>query len=80
MQVDKDYYAILGLSKTATAQEIKKTYRRLARRYHPDAGADEEEAAHFREIQEAYDVLSDPHQREAYDRWREMEGLDQSQL
>jgi Ca-activated chloride channel family protein len=42
MQVEKDYYAILGLSKTATAQEIKKAYRRLARRYHPDAGANEE--------------------------------------
>jgi Ca-activated chloride channel family protein len=77
MQVEKDYYAILGLSKTTTAQEIKKAYRRLARRYHPDTGADEEDAARFREIQEAYDVLGDPEQREAYDRWREMEGLDQ---
>jgi Ca-activated chloride channel family protein len=77
MQVEKDYYAILGLSKTATAQEIKKAYRHLARRYHPDAGADEKDAAHFREIQEAYDVLCDPEQREAYDRWRGMEGLDQ---
>ncbi len=77
MQVEKDYYDILGLSKAATAQEIKKAYRRLARRYHPDAGADEEEAGQFREIQEAYDVLSDPDQREAYDRWRVMEGLDQ---
>jgi len=77
MQVEKDYYAILGLSKTATAEEIKKAYRHLVRRYHPDAGADEKEAAHFREIQEAYDVLGDPEQREAYDRWREMEGLGQ---
>jgi Ca-activated chloride channel family protein len=77
MQVEKDYYAILGLSSTANAQEIKKAYRRLARRYHPDTGAAEEDAAHFREIQEAYDVLADPEQRKAYDRWREMEGLDQ---
>ncbi len=77
MQVEKDYYAILGLSKTATVQEIKKAYRRLARRYHPDAGADEEDIARFREIQEAYEVLGDPDQREAYDRWRKMEGLDQ---
>ena len=77
MQVEKDYYAILGLSNTAAAQEIKKAYRHLARRYHPDAGTDEEDAAHFREIQEAYDVLGDPEQRGAYDRWREREGLDQ---
>ncbi len=77
MQVEKDYYAILGLSKTATAEEIKKAYRQLVRRYHPDAGADDEEAAHFPEIQEAYEVLSDPERREAYDRWRQIEGLDQ---
>jgi Ca-activated chloride channel family protein len=77
MQVEKDYYAILGLSKTATAQDIKKAYRRLARRYHPDASVDEEDATRFREIQQAYDVLGDPDQREAYDRWREIEGLDQ---
>lgn len=77
MQVEKDYYAILGLSKTATAEEVKKAYRHLVRRYHPDAGTDEEGAAHFREIQEAYDVLGDPEQRGAYDRWREMEGLAQ---
>jgi Ca-activated chloride channel family protein len=77
MQVEKDYYAILGLTNTATPQEIKKAYRRLARRYHPDSGTEEEDAAHFREIQEAYDVLGDPEQRAAYDRWREKEGLDQ---
>ena len=52
MQVEKDYYAILGLTNTATPQEIKKAYRRLARRYHPDSGTEEEDAAHFREIQE----------------------------
>jgi len=77
MQVEKDYYAILGVSKTATAQDIKKAYRRLARRYHPDSSVDEGDATRFREIQQAYDVLGDPDQREAYDRWREIEGLDQ---
>ena len=51
-----DYYKILGVSRTADADEIKKAYRKLARKHHPDAGGDE---AKFKEINEAYEVLSD---------------------
>jgi molecular chaperone DnaJ len=68
----KDYYKILEVPATATGQEIKKSFRRLAQRYHPDKHAGSHMAdAHFREIQEAYKVLSDPKEREAYNykRW-----------
>lgn len=60
----KSYYDILGVSKDATADEIKKAYHKLARQYHPDAGGDEEK---FKEINAAYEVLSDPKKREQYD-------------
>lgn len=63
----KDYYAILGISKTATADEIKKAYRRLAHQYHPDKqGGDE---AKFKEVNEAYQVLSNPEKRKQYDQF-----------
>jgi curved DNA-binding protein CbpA len=68
----KDYYKILEIPTTATLQEIKRSFRRLAQQYHPDKNGDSHMAtAHFREIQEAYKVLSDPKQREAYhyQRW-----------
>lgn len=57
----KDYYSILGVSKSATDSEIKKAYRKLASQHHPDRGGD---ANKFKEIQEAYDVLSDPQKRD----------------
>src|SRR5579863_5026515 len=71
----KDYYKALGVPKTATAAEIKKAYRELARKYHPDAnkgdaGAEER----FKEITEAYNVLSDEKQRKEYDEARSMFG------
>ncbi|WP_017720287.1 DnaJ C-terminal domain-containing protein [Kamptonema formosum] len=66
----KDYYAILGLSKTASADEIKKTYRKLARKYHPDMNPGNREAeARFKEVSEAYEVLSDPDKRKKYDQF-----------
>jgi hypothetical protein len=68
----KDYYKILDIPSTASEQEIKRSFRRLAQRYHPDKNDNSQmAAAHFREIQEAYKVLSDPKQREAYhyQRW-----------
>lgn len=67
----RDYYEILGLDKNASADDIKKAYRRLAHKYHPDkAGGDHQEAeAKFKEINEAYQVLSDPQKKAAYDRF-----------
>lgn len=72
----KDYYNILGVSKSADDQEIKKAYRKLAKKYHPDRNPDDKAAeAKFKEISEAYEVLSDAEKRQMYDRfgsqWRQ---------
>lgn len=63
----KDYYEILGVAKNATGEEIKKAYRKLALKYHPDKGGTKEDEAKFKEINEAYQVLSDSKKRQQYD-------------
>ncbi len=65
---NKDYYEILGLSKSASTDEIKKAYRRLALKYHPDRGGKEAEEK-FKEVNEAYQILSNPEKRRQYDQF-----------
>jgi curved DNA-binding protein len=73
----KDYYSILGITKTATPEEIKQAFRKLARKYHPDVNPGNKQAeAKFKEVNEAYEVLSDPDKRKKYDQygqyWRQV--------
>src|SRR5215211_4617419 len=64
-----DYYKALGVDRKASAEEIKKAYRKLARKYHPDRNPDDESAEErFKEIQAAYDIVGDPDKRKQYDR------------
>ena len=65
----KDYYEVLGVSKTATDAEIKSAFRRLAKKYHPDVSTEPNAAEKFKECQEAYAVLSDPQKRQQYDQF-----------
>ncbi len=65
----RDYYEVLGVDKNASKDDIKRAYRKLARKYHPDVSEEENAEEKFKEIREAYDVLSDPQKREQYDRF-----------
>ena len=67
---NQDYYKVLGVSREASDEEIRKAYKKLARQYHPDVKPGDKEAAEkFKQIQEAYEVLGDPEKREQYDRY-----------
>jgi len=63
----KDYYEVMGVARDASADEIKRAYRRLARKYHPDVSKEKDAEARFKEVGEAYEVLRDPEKRAAYD-------------
>lgn len=67
----KDYYKILGIQSGANEDEIKKAYRKMALKYHPDKNKDPNAEEKFKEIAEAYDVLSDPKKRAVYDQYGE---------
>ncbi|MGB5281806.1 MAG: DnaJ domain-containing protein, partial [Arenicellales bacterium] len=63
----RDYYEIMGIKRDATQDEIKRAYRKLARKYHPDVSKESDAEARFKEVGEAYEVLKDPEKRAAYD-------------
>jgi molecular chaperone DnaJ len=76
MATKRDYYEILGISKGATQDEIKRAFRRLAMQYHPDRNKAADAEQKFKEINEAYEVLSDEQRRKTYDQYGH-EGLNQ---
>ena len=75
MASKRSYYEVLGVDKSASADEIKKAFRKLAQKHHPDAGGDENT---FKEINEAYEVLSDPKKKAQYDRFGQYGGWEQA--
>lgn len=71
MTLLQDHYSKLGVSPAATADQIKAAYRKKAAQYHPDKNPSPDAAARFREVQEAYEVISDAERRKAYDAYRQ---------
>ena len=69
MANSRDHYEVLGLSRNATDDEIRSAHRKLAREHHPDLNKSDDAAERFNEVQQAYDVLSDPEKRRNYDRY-----------
>ncbi len=69
MAVKRDYYEVLGVSRDATGEDVKKAFRKLAFKYHPDRNREDGTAEKFKEVNEAYEVLSDANKRDAYDRF-----------
>ena len=69
MAAKRDYYEVLGVTKTASEDEVKKAFRGLARKYHPDVNKEKGAEERFKEINEAYEVLGDAQKRQAYDRF-----------
>ena len=69
MSAKRDYYEVLGVSKSTSLDEIKSQYRKLALKFHPDRNKSSEAPEHFKEISEAYAVLSDPEKRKIYDQY-----------
>src|SRR3954469_1415668 len=65
----RDYYEVLGISNSASKDEIKKAYRKLSKKYHPDVNKEPDAAEKFKEIKEAYEVLSDDQKRAHYDQF-----------
>lgn len=76
MEFDRDHYAVLGVSSDSGLAAIKQAYRQMVRLYHPDVNHEEGAAERFREIQQAYEVLSDAQQRDAFNHWRKQRGLE----
>src|SRR6266478_6004295 len=69
-----DYYAVLGVTRESSEDEIRSAYRKLARQYHPDVNSADEASAQFREVTEAYEVLADPQRRQRYDMFGNTDG------
>jgi len=69
MAAKRDYYDVLGIDRSATSQDIKKAYRRMARKYHPDVSEEPKAESRFKEVNEAYEILSDDQKRSTYDRF-----------